>query len=79
MQLEDPSSAGVGFPLLLRMVRERFILSHEHQLRSLLAEFRDHELIKFRPGPDGAEVMYIAMETDVLQKALQDLDEAVTA
>lgn len=75
VQLEDPSSLGVSFPLLLRMVRERFIVNHEHQLRSLLTEFKDHEIIKLRPGADGGEVMYIPMEPDVLQKALTEMEE----
>lgn len=75
-QLQDPTAAGVSFPALLRIVRERYILSSEHGLKSVLAEFRDHELIKFRAGPDGGEVMYVPMETDVLRDALQSMQQA---
>lgn len=81
-QLQDPSAAGVGFPVLLRIVRERYILSNEHGLKSVLAEFRDHELIKFRPGPDGSEVMYVPMEAEMLRGALEEMraaDEAAAA
>lgn len=79
VQLEDPSAPGVSFPLLLRMVRERFILNTEHALKSVLTEFRDHELIKLRVGQDGGDVMYIPMEPDVLQKALQEMEAAAVA
>jgi origin recognition complex subunit 2 len=75
-QLEDPTAAGVSFPMLLRVVRERYIIMAEHALKSVLAEFRDHELIKFRAGPDGGEVMYIPMEEDMLRGALQDMQAA---
>lgn len=75
-QLEDPTAAGVSFPMLLRVVRERYIITAEHALKSVLAEFRDHELIKFRAGPDGGEVMYIPMEEDMLRGALQDMQAA---
>lgn len=76
-QLEDPSAAGVSFPLLLRVVRdERYILNSEHALKSILTELRDHELIKLRPGPDGGEVMYVPMEPDMLRAALQDMQQA---
>lgn len=81
-QLQDPSAAGVSFPVLLRIVRERYILSNEHGLKSVLAEFRDHELIKFRPGPDGSEVLYVPMETEMLRGALEEMraaDEAAAA
>lgn len=75
-QLQDPTAAGISFPALLRTVRERYIISNEHGLKSVLAEFRDHELIKFRAGPDGGEVMYIPMEPDMLQGALQEMQAA---
>jgi origin recognition complex subunit 2 len=75
-QLEDPTAAGVSYPMLLRVVRERYIMTGEQGLKSVLAEFRDHELIKFRAGPDGAEVMFVPMEPDMLQGALQEMQQA---
>lgn len=78
-QLEDPTAAGVSFPLLLRIVRERFILNSEHALKSVLTEFRDHELIKLRAGPDGGEVMYVPMEPDMLRGAVQEMQQAEEA
>eukprot|EP00775_Hariotina_reticulata_P006730 gene6730-6950_t len=75
VQQGDPEGVGVSFPLLYRMAREKFILNQEHALKSVLTEFRDHELIRLRPGPDGGEVMYIPMEADVLAKALQDMEQ----
>eukprot|EP00882_Tetradesmus_deserticola_P010029 GHRQ01010596.1.p1 GENE.GHRQ01010596.1~~GHRQ01010596.1.p1 ORF type:complete len:199 (+),score=98.09 GHRQ01010596.1:202-798(+) len=78
-QLEDPDAPGISFPALLRMVRECFITNSEHALKSVLTEFRDHELIKLRMGPDGAEVMYVPMEPDVLRNALAEMEEGVAA
>jgi hypothetical protein len=55
-------------------VRERFILNTEAALRAQLTEFRDHELVKVRPGPDGGEVMYIPLAPDNLRAALEQLE-----
>ncbi len=73
------SSGGVGFPALLRLARERFVLNSEAALKSILAEFRDHELVRLRPGPDGADVMFIPFEPDALQETLAELDAAEAA
>lgn len=72
---DDLESPGVSFSLLYRMARERFIVNNETQLKSVLTEFRDHEIIKLRQGPDGGEVMYIPMEPAVLAKTLQEMEE----
>lgn len=70
------SGAGVSFPSLLRLVRDRFVLNSEQALKSVLAELRDHELIKLRPGADGGEVIVIPMEPAMLRRAVQDLQAA---
>uniref|UniRef100_A0A383W8S0 Origin recognition complex subunit 2 n=1 Tax=Tetradesmus obliquus TaxID=3088 RepID=A0A383W8S0_TETOB len=78
-QLEDPEAPGLSFPALLKLVRERFILNSEQALKSVLVEFKDHELIKLRMGPDGAEVMFVPMEPDVLRNALTEMEEGAAA
>jgi hypothetical protein len=78
-QLEDPEAPGISFPALLRMVRQRFITNSEHALKSMLTELRDHEIIKLRMGPDGAEVMYVPMEPDTLRDALKEMEEGGAA
>jgi origin recognition complex subunit 2 len=55
-------------------VRERFILNTEAALRAQLTEFRDHEVVKVRPGGDGGEVMYIPLAPDNLRAALEQLE-----
>ena len=72
-QLDDPGAPGITFAHLFRMVRERFIMSSEQALLTQLTEFRDHELIKIRAGPDGGEVMYIPMSEESLQQMLEEL------
>jgi origin recognition complex subunit 2 len=72
-QLDDPGAPGITFAHLFRMVRERFIMSSEQALLTQLTEFRDHELIKVRAGPDGGEVMYIPLSEESLQQMLEEL------
>jgi hypothetical protein len=45
-------------------------------LQLVLAELRDHEVIKFRAGPDGGEVMYIPLEPEALAQTLADMQAA---
>lgn len=74
-QLDDPRSPGVAFHTLFRMCRERFLVSNENGLKAHLTEFRDHQLIKTRAGPDGAEVLYIPFETEALKGLLEEMDQ----
>ncbi|KAI8462573.1 MAG: origin recognition complex subunit 2-domain-containing protein [Monoraphidium minutum] len=75
-QLGDPGGGGAGLALLYRMCRERFILNSEQALRSHLVEFRDHELVRGAPGPDGGELLFIPMEPAVLRQVLEEMDGA---
>lgn len=40
--------AGIAFPHLFRLCRERFLVGNELGLRAHLTEFRDHELLQTR-------------------------------
>ena len=40
--------AGIAFPHLFRLCRERFLVGNEQSLRAHLTEFRDHELLQTR-------------------------------
>lgn len=42
-------------------------------LRSHLVEFRDHELVRGRPGPDGGELLYIPMDSEALEAVLAEM------
>ena len=44
------------------------------RLRSHLAEFRDHELIRVRAAPDGGELMAVPMDDALLRRVLAELD-----
>jgi hypothetical protein len=37
-------------------------------------EFRDHELVRGTPGPDGGELLYIPMEPDALRQVLEEME-----
>jgi hypothetical protein len=45
-------------------------------LRSHLVEFRDHELVRGRPAPDGTELLYIPLERDALEAVLAEMEAA---
>ena len=45
--------AGIAFPHLFRLCRERFLVGNEQSLRAHLTEFRDHELLQTRCGEGG--------------------------
>jgi hypothetical protein len=39
-------------------------------------EFRDHELVRGRPAPDGTELLYIPMEEEALEAVLAEMEGA---
>lgn len=43
-------------------------------LQSFLVEFRDHELVRGRPGPDGGELLFIPMDAAALRAVLDELE-----
>lgn len=46
-----------------------------HQaLRSHLVEFRDHELVRGRPSPDGGELLFVPMDDAALRAVLAEMD-----
>jgi origin recognition complex subunit 2 len=73
-QLDDPAAGGVPFPALLRMCRERFLVSNEAGLRAHLTEFRDHELVRTRPAADGGEALLIPLAAEPLRRVLAEMD-----
>ncbi|CAH8526370.1 unnamed protein product [Schistosoma turkestanicum] len=65
---------GIAMEDLYWRCRDAFLTSNETTLKAQLTEFRDHKLIKIKKGPDGTEFIFIPMDTDNLQKLMQNID-----
>lgn len=72
-QLDEENHRGFPLPELFRLCRERFLLSSELTLKSHLNEFRDHQLVATKKGPDGNDVFYIPMANDEIEKVLDEI------
>lgn len=74
--LHQTSAATVGMPLedLYWRCRDAFLTNNEATLRVQLTEFRDHELLKIRKGPDGTELFVIPMDNAYLRKFVDNFD-----
>ncbi|KAK4470936.1 hypothetical protein MN116_006443 [Schistosoma mekongi] len=79
-QLETPfqdskgAINGIAMEDLYWRCRDAFLTSNETTLKAQLTEFRDHKLIKIKKGPDGTEFIFIPLDTDNLQKLMQNID-----
>lgn len=73
---EEDEIEGISYEHLFRLCRERFLVSSDATLRTHLTEFRDHDLIKTRKGPDGVELMVVPLPVAELRQLVQELDAA---
>lgn len=71
---EEDELEGVSYERLFRLCRERFLVSSDVTLKTHLTEFRDHELVRTRRGPDGAELLVIPLPAPRLRQVLAELD-----
>lgn len=65
---------GMTVETLYNMARERFLCSSEDTLRAHIREFRDHELLRVRRGPNGQDIVSIAMDAEATRQVLRDID-----
>jgi len=68
-------SAGVEFRVLYHKAREELVCSTEHQFRTLLKEFYDHQMVESRRDALGIEQLIIPFRTEELEALLEDLVE----
>ena len=70
----DLQQFAMGYDLLFTMARDNFIATNDTALRSLLGEFRDHNLVVSAQGVGGAgEVLWIPLRKERLSSALKTL------
>ncbi|PWA01948.1 hypothetical protein BB558_001927 [Smittium angustum] len=68
----DPS-LGMEYFQLYNSCREAFLVSNEITFRSLLTEFKDHNIIVFMNESDGSQILYIPIGIEELKTLLNTL------
>jgi len=70
---DDFERYGISYDTLFTSVRDNFIATNDTAMRTLLGEFRDHNLI-VGTGTGGAEILWIPMRRERLNKVVRGLD-----
>ena len=70
---DDFERYGISYDLLFTNARDNFIATNDTAMRTLLGEFRDHNLI-VGTGTGGAEVLWIPMRRERLNKVVKGLN-----
>ena len=70
---DDFECYGISYDTLFTSVRDNFIATNDTAMRTLLGEFRDHNLI-MGTGTGGAEILWIPMRRERLNKVVKGLD-----
>ena len=70
---DDFERYGISYDTLFTNARDNFIATNDTAMRALLGEFRDHNLI-LGTGTGGAEILWIAMRRERLNKIVKSLD-----
>lgn len=67
--------AGVEYRVLYHKAREELVCSTEHQFRTLLKEFYDHQMVESRRDALGAERLVVPFRREDLEGLLEELVE----
>jgi origin recognition complex subunit 2 len=69
------ATAGIEYRVLYHKAREELVCSTEHQLRTLLKEFYDHQMVESRRDALGTERLIVPFKQEELESLLEDLVE----
>lgn len=69
------TAEGIEFRVLYHNAREELVCSTEHQFRTLLKEFYDHQMIESRRDALGTERLIVPFRKEELEGLLEDLVE----
>jgi origin recognition complex subunit 2 len=69
------SEAGVEYRILYHKAREELVCSTEHQFRTLLKEFYDHQMVESKRDALGAEKLVVPFRKEDLEGLLEELVE----
>jgi len=67
---------GLSLQSWFQLCREQFLVTSEQLLRSLLTEFKDHQLVRIRKGADGTDLHFIPLGEEALAQVLSDVESA---
>jgi origin recognition complex subunit 2 len=70
---KDAGDAGVEYRVLYHKAREELVCSTEHQFRTLLKEFYDHQMVESRRDALGAERLVVPFRREDLEGLLEEL------
>ena len=70
---DDFEQYGISYETLFTNVRDNFIATNDTAMRTLLGEFKDHNLI-VGTGTGGVEILWIPMRRERLNKVVKGLD-----
>ena len=70
---DDFERYGISYDTLFTSVRDNFIATNDTAMRTLLGEFRDHNLV-VGTGTGGGEILWIPMRRERLNKVVKGLD-----
>jgi len=70
---DDFERYGISYDTLFTNVRDNFIATNDTAMRTLLGEFRDHNLI-VGTGTGSGEILWIPMRRERLNKVVRGLD-----
>jgi origin recognition complex subunit 2 len=71
----DTNDAGVEYRVLYHKAREELVCSTEHQFRTLLKEFYDHQMVESRRDGLGTERLVVPFRKEDLEGLLEELVE----
>lgn len=68
----DEDYNGLSFSELYSQCRREFLVNSDLTLRTQMIEFKDHKLIKFKKGLDGAEMLTISLDDESLKEVMDN-------
>jgi origin recognition complex subunit 2 len=72
---DSAAEGGVEYRILYHKAREELVCSTEHQFRTLLKEFYDHQMVESRRDALGAERLVVPFRREDLEGLLEELVE----
>ncbi|KAL1522232.1 hypothetical protein AB1Y20_021868 [Prymnesium parvum] len=74
-QLANPARAGLSLPEWCALGRGAWFATQESALRTHIAEYETHHLVRMRPAEDGQQCYYCVLPTSAMQQIVAKLPE----
>jgi origin recognition complex subunit 2 len=70
----SPVEYGWTYQEFYRRAHEAFLVSNPVSFKTQLTEYKDHQMIKTVKASDGSDVLYIPLETHLLEQVLEQME-----